>query len=115
MTDFPVCLIKINTFKWAKSLLYKIHSMKNIYLLLLFLSFVFTPLSSVVAQTEKIPVTQRDYENTEVSMADKFREDGKIYVVVAVLATIFAGIVVFLSSYRVQTQEVRRFGLFREK
>ncbi|WP_375559704.1 CcmD family protein [Bernardetia sp. OM2101] len=83
--------------------------MKNIYLLLLLFSFTFSPLL-LVAQNEdtsteqttevnkngKIPVTQRDYENTEVSMADTFREDGKIYVVVAVLATIFAGIVVFL-------------------
>jgi hypothetical protein len=83
--------------------------MKKIYLLLLIFSFAFLP-SLVVAQNEdtnteqttelnkngKIPVTQRDYENTEVTMADTFREDGKIYVVVAVLATIFAGIVVFL-------------------
>jgi NADH:ubiquinone oxidoreductase subunit 3 (subunit A) len=81
--------------------------MKNIYLLLLIFSFAFLPLLAV-AQNEnteqttevnkngKIPVTQRDYENTEVAMADTFRNDGKIYVVVAVLATIFAGIVVFL-------------------
>lgn len=78
--------------------------MKNIYLLLLIFSFAFLPFLLVAQNTEqtevnengKIPVTQRDYENTEVSMADIFREDGKIYVVVAVLATIFAGIVVFL-------------------
>ncbi|AFM03696.1 hypothetical protein Fleli_1261 [Bernardetia litoralis DSM 6794] len=84
--------------------------MKNIYLLLLLCSFVFSPLLAV-AQTEaenteqtqtsettngKIAITQRDYENTEISMADVFREDGKIYVVVAVLTTIFSGIVVFL-------------------
>lgn len=83
--------------------------MKYIYLLLLIFSFAFSPLMAV-AQNEntsteqttevnkngKIPVTQRDYENTEVEMADTFRADGKIYVVVAVLATIFAGIVVFL-------------------
>ncbi len=83
--------------------------MKNIYLLLLIFSFAFSPLMAVaqnentsteqtteVGKNGKIPVTQRDYENTEVSMADTFRADGKIYVVVAVLATIFAGIVVFL-------------------
>ncbi len=29
-------------------------------------------------------------------MADKFRSDGKIYVVVLVLATIFAGIIIYL-------------------
>ncbi|WP_338811896.1 CcmD family protein [Bernardetia sp. Wsw4-3y2] len=82
--------------------------MKNIYLLLLLFSFAFSPLMAIaqedtnteqtteVNKNGKIPVTQRDYENTEVSMADTFRADGKIYVVVAVLATIFAGIVVFL-------------------
>lgn len=62
---------------------------------MLLCSFVFSPLLAI-AQTEKIPVTQRDYENTEVTMADTFRSDGKIYVVVAVLTTIFAGIIVFL-------------------
>lgn len=87
--------------------------MKNIYLVLLIFSFACSPflaLAQTTSTTEntnteqtidvnekgKIPVTQRDYENTEVSMADTFRNDGKIYVVVAVLATIFAGIVVFL-------------------
>lgn len=82
--------------------------MKNIYLLLLLFSFAFSPLMAV-AQNEtnteqttevnkngKISVTQRDYENTEVTMADTFRAEGKIYVVVAVLSTIFAGIIVFL-------------------
>ncbi len=81
--------------------------MKNIYLLLLFCSLAFSPLL-LIAQTNntntekqatkngKIPITQRDYENSDVLMADIFRENGKIYVVVAVLTTIFAGIVVFL-------------------
>ncbi|PIY07773.1 MAG: CcmD family protein [Flexibacter sp. CG_4_10_14_3_um_filter_32_15] len=55
-----------------------------------------TEQTTEVNKNGKIPVTQRDYENTEVSMADTFRADGKIYVVVAVLATIFAGIVAFL-------------------
>lgn len=32
----------------------------------------------------------------EVAMADAMRENGKIYVVVAVLAIIFAGIIVYL-------------------
>jgi preprotein translocase subunit SecG len=30
-------------------------------------------------------------------MADKFREDGKIYIVIAVIAMIFAAIVIFLT------------------
>ena len=35
-------------------------------------------------------------QNTQPEMADALREDGKIYVVVLVLATIFAGILAFL-------------------
>lgn len=70
--------------------------MKNIYLLLLLLSFIFSPVLSALAQNQKIAVTERDYANKEVTMADTFRQEGKIYVVVAVLATIFTGIVVFL-------------------
>ncbi|MDX5321640.1 MAG: CcmD family protein [Bacteroidota bacterium] len=34
----------------------------------------------------------------EVEMADAMRADGKIYVVVAVLATIFVGLIVYLIS-----------------
>lgn len=33
---------------------------------------------------------------TEVEMADKFRADGKIYVVVAVIVVVFAGIITYL-------------------
>lgn len=33
---------------------------------------------------------------SEIEMADKLYADGRIYVVVAVLATIFAGIIVYL-------------------
>jgi cytochrome bd-type quinol oxidase subunit 2 len=35
-------------------------------------------------------------EKTEVDMADKMRANGKIYVVVAVILTIFAGIIIYL-------------------
>lgn len=35
-------------------------------------------------------------QNTQPEMADKMRSEGKIYVVVLVLATIFAGIIGFL-------------------
>lgn len=34
--------------------------------------------------------------NPEVAMADQMREDGKIWVVVAVIAVIFAGIITYL-------------------
>lgn len=35
-------------------------------------------------------------QNAQPQMADALRKDGKIYVVVLVLATIFAGIIAFL-------------------
>ena len=87
--------------------------MKNIYLLLLIFCLSFS-IQLVTAQiettnseeSEKIPVTQRDYENTEVQMADTFREDGKIYVVVAVLTTIFAGIVLFLALTEIKLKKL---------
>ena len=35
-------------------------------------------------------------QNEKVEMADTFRSNGKIYVVVAVILTIFAGIIIYL-------------------
>jgi len=52
---------------------------------------------SAVAQ-EKIPVTESDYSNNSVEMADTMRSNGKIYVLVGVIAIIFAGITVYLVS-----------------
>lgn len=53
------------------------------YLITLLLSIVFT--SQGIAQ-----------QNNVVEMADVMRSNGKIYVVVAVLATIFIGLMIYL-------------------
>jgi CcmD family protein len=50
---------------------------------------------SALAQ-EKIAVTDADYSNNSVEMADRMRADGKIYVLVGVIAIIFAGISVYV-------------------
>ncbi|WP_373400488.1 CcmD family protein [Algoriphagus halophilus] len=47
---------------------------------------------------EKIPVTESDYTNNTVDMADAMRADGKIYVLVGVIILIFAGITIYLIS-----------------
>jgi len=47
---------------------------------------------------EKIPVTESDYSNNSVEMADQLRADGKIYVLVGIIGIIFAGITVYLIS-----------------
>jgi hypothetical protein len=52
--------------------------------------------STVLFAQEKISIGANDYKNDSVEMADLFRQDGKIYVVVAVLLTIFFGLMFFL-------------------
>ncbi|EKB50584.1 hypothetical protein B879_00787 [Cecembia lonarensis LW9] len=49
----------------------------------------------VMAQ-EKIEITEADYQNTRVEMADVMRSEGKIYVLVGIIAIVFAGIVVYI-------------------
>lgn len=50
---------------------------------------------SALAQ-EKIQVTESDYTNNSVEMADTMRSNGKIYVLVGVIGIIFAGITIYL-------------------
>jgi CcmD family protein len=50
---------------------------------------------SALAQ-EKIAVTEADYSNNSVEMADRMRAEGKIYVLVGIIAIIFAGITVYV-------------------
>ena len=45
---------------------------------------------------EKYEVTEADYNNNTVEMADVMRSNGKIYVVVAVIGVMFALIVVYM-------------------
>lgn len=45
---------------------------------------------------EKYAITEADYANTTVEMADVMRSNGKIYVVVGVILIIFLGIVFYM-------------------
>jgi len=58
---------------------------KILAIVLLFVSL------NMIAQ-DKIPVMEKDYKNQEVEMADTFRSEGKIYVVVAILSIIMIGL-----------------------
>ena len=55
--------------------------------------FLFLTASPSFSQKQQFK--ESDYSNYEIEMADKLREDGKIYVVVAVLTTILAGLIVY--------------------
>jgi hypothetical protein len=73
--------------------------MKYLALFLLFLGLQLSVLaqdSTIKVNPEKIKISAQDYANQQVAMADAFRADGKIYVVVAVILVILGGIFVYL-------------------
>ena len=53
-------------------------------------------LFSLRSFAQRIEVTEEDYNNTEVEMADKMRENGKIYVVVLVISLVMGGILTYV-------------------
>ena len=53
-------------------------------------------LFSLRSFSQRIEVTEEDYNNTEVEMADKMRASGKIYVVVAVISVVMGGILAYV-------------------
>ena len=70
--------------------------MKNIFTIILLL------FSLNLSAQDKIEITESDYENQQIEMADQFRADGKIYVVVAVILVILAGMFFYL--YRIESK-----------
>ncbi len=61
---------------------------------LLVLFFLLLSLSGLAQ--DKQQVTEADYSNNSIEMADQMRANGKIYVVVAVIMTLFAGLLAYL-------------------
>lgn len=58
---------------------------------------VLLAITGFVAQAQdKIEITEEDYSNNRIEMADTFREDGKIYVVIAVILIILVGLFIYL-------------------
>ncbi len=72
-----------------------IKSMKTLQILLALIFFALATPHKTKAQ-EKIKITQNDYANQEIEMADAMRADGKIYVVIAVILTVLGGMFVYL-------------------
>ena len=66
------------------------------------LTFLILILSLSLSAQDKIEITETDYDNNQVEMADKFRSEGKIYVVVAVILVIMAGMFFYL--YRIENK-----------
>ena len=64
--------------------------MKKLIIILLLL------LASPVVAQDKIPITEDDYQNSRVEMADVMRSNGKIYVVVSVIAVVLGGLLLYV-------------------
>ncbi|MCH7401344.1 CcmD family protein [Belliella kenyensis] len=47
---------------------------------------------------EKIAITEEDYQNSSIEMADVMRSEGKIYVLVGIIGIVFGGILVYIIS-----------------
>ena len=58
---------------------------------ILYIFFFFVSLTT--SAQDKIPISDTDYNNNEVEMADTMRSEGKIYVVVAVVLIILLGLI----------------------
>ncbi|MDN3204340.1 CcmD family protein [Algoriphagus sediminis] len=71
---------------------------------------------SALAQ-EKTPVTEADYSNSSVEMADLMRSEGKIYVLVGIILIIFLGITFYLISTdkKISKLEKKLPALIKEK
>ena len=64
--------------------------MKKYIVVLLLLASI-----SLKAQ-DKIGITEEDYRNSSVQMADGMRSDGKIYVLVTIIGIVLGGILVYV-------------------
>jgi hypothetical protein len=61
--------------------------------------FVFLFLISIGGFSQpKQKISESDYSNNRIEMADTMRQDGKIYVVVAILATVMIGILIYAAK-----------------
>ena len=56
----------------------------------------FGPKQNNKGDNGKVEITERDYNNKEIEMADAWRSNGKIYVVIATISAILAGIIFYL-------------------
>ena len=74
-----------------KGLTKRINEMMKKILTILLLTYCLT----LNAQDGKYTITEKDYDNHEVEMADIMRSNGKIYVVVGVILIIFIGLTAY--------------------
>lgn len=67
-----------------------------------------------ISAQDKIAITDNDYGNNSIEMADAMRSNGKIYVVVAVIMTVFAGLIGYTISVDRKISRLEK-EVFKEK
>ena len=77
--------------------------MKRLLLIVLLVSSL-----TVFGQGEKYKITEEDYDNNQVEMADVMRENGKIYVVVGCILIIFGAITFYLYNLDKKVTKLER-------
>ncbi len=91
--------------------------MKRVLTITLFLIFNLAAFSQELDSLktgEKYSITDADYNNDSVEMADFMRSNGKIYVVVGVILIIFTGLIVYTISIDRKISKIER-EVFKEK
>jgi hypothetical protein len=63
---------------------------------------------SLNLSAQKQEIAEEDYQNSRVEMADSMRADGKIYVLVAVIVTLFAGFLIYLVKTEQKIKKVEK-------
>jgi hypothetical protein len=71
--------------------------------------FLFLLLTSYPLFAQKKQIGESDYRNYEVEMADKLREDGNIYAVVAVLTIILLVLIAYTISIDKKISNLEKF------
>lgn len=66
------------------------------YVFGLFVAILLSTFAPLAHAQEKQEITSSDYSNRSVEMADNFRGEGKIYVVIAVMAALLGVLIFYL-------------------
>lgn len=66
-------------------------------------------LMSLGLSAQKTEIVEEDYANDRIEMADAMRSDGKIYVLVAIIVTLFAGFVLYAIMTERKVKKLEKF------
>jgi len=73
-----------------------------------FITIILLLASLSLSAQDKYEITEKDYQNDQVEMADLMRSNGKIYVVVGVVMIIFTGLIIFMVSTERKVSKLER-------